>query len=249
MINSFKVRKWVAVLLPSLFATSGYVIGVMSYGMLGGIVAWASITLLLSIISILLLKNPFSAMLEGKGILALNLDSTGIIKPFIVNVDSPYIKGKLGKHEVSDVFDREAVFQLATPLKAKDNLEQLDDGTIVIRIPPTIYNKGRFSLFHYPVIIYNEQLKTVITKDFLSTGEKEAFAEHGILYLNRKMEELSSAIRDFGRHIIDTLKPKGAMGGKMTMIIIIIILVILGALFAPSIIDAIKGQGGTALTP
>ena len=62
--------------------------------------------------------------------------------------------------------------------------------------------------------------------------EKDTFAEHGVLYLNRKMEELTSVVRDFGRHVVETLKPKQSLfKNKWVIVIIIIFAVILLIIF------------------
>ena len=77
---------------------------------------------------------------------------------------------------------------------------------------------------------------------------KETFAEHTVLYLNSKMKELTSAVRDFGRYVVETLKPKtNLLQSKLFWFIVIIGLVLIGALFFPAILEAIGGawQGGT----
>jgi hypothetical protein len=96
-------------------------------------------------------------------------------------------------------------------------------------------------------LLYNEQIGAFITKEFLSNIEKDTFAEHTVLYLNRIMEELTSVMRDFARYVIESLKPKGSIfGSKWFWIIILIVGLILAGLLAPSLIKSIKGMMGTA---
>lgn len=243
--NVFLVRKYSALFLSSVFGAVLYVVGDVFYGLWGGVGFFFGGVLLSVLLGNLLLRNPFSKMLEGKGILSLNIDSTGIIVPFLLNVKSPYILGKLKGREVSDVFDRSAVFNLAPPIDSKENVAKHSEGKLVLEVSEREYNKGRFGFFHFPVILWNEQINSLITKDWLSTQEKDAFAEHGVLYLNRKMEELTSEVRDFGRYVVETLKPKSSfLASKWLWIIVVGLVVVLLVLFAPAVLDSVRGVFG-----
>ena len=203
------------------------------------------------IIGVIMLKNPFSLILEGKGLLALDFSSSGVIRPFIVSVQQPFIKGNFNGEPLEDVFNREAVYQLAVPekqgkayiIQGKDKEGKETKGVAVV-LDEDAYNKARFAFFHYPVLIYNSQLKCFLTKDMLMEREKEIFSEHLLLYLNRKIEELTSLIRDFARYIVELTKPKtNWLAGKWGIIIMIVLGIILLAMFAPTIIDSLKGSG------
>lgn len=242
MINPFIIKKYAALIISGIATTILFFIGTLYYSLWGGIGFFLVGLILAVIVGSLLLKNPFTIMLEGKGLLAINIDSTGILRPFIVGLQSPYIVGKLGKKRVKDVFDRNTVLSIAMPIKNSKKAILKEEGGIRIDLDEKDYNKGRFGLFHYPVLIYNEQIQSIITKDFLSKKERDTFAEHGVLYLNRKMEELSSNIRDFGRYVVDSLKPgQSFLKSKWAIVVIIIVLAILGFMFAPSIIKAFQG--------
>jgi hypothetical protein len=257
MINPHVVKKWGALLLTGLITTIAFFIGLSFYNFLYALIFMAGGLVVSALIGNVLLDTPFRSMLEGKGVLALNIDSTGVIRPFIMSVKSPYVEGMLNNSLKSDVFDRDTVYNLAAPQEA--GIIQQGKGKdgkvrLAIVLNEEEYNKGRFALFHFPCIIFNEQINSIITKDFLSGEEKTAFAEHTVLYLNRKMEELTSAIRDFGRHVVENLKPKGLGISKGTMtIILIIMIIVLLVLFAPKILPllakaggAVGGAGGTA---
>ena len=57
--------------------------------------------------------------------------------------------------------------------------------------------------------------------------------------LNRRMEELSRDIKNFGRYVVELTKPVGRLlQNKWFWIIIVILVVILGLLFAPAIIKS-----------
>lgn len=263
MLNPFVWKKYGALILGMAITTCSFAVVTIFYGILWGVVAYLVTMLLMTVVGSLLLQNPFTAMLEGKGLLVLDINSTGIIRPFIVGVNNPYIQGKVGGGKVKDVFDRASIFQFAAPTNNKSSLMFEDvkksdpvtpensfiEPKVVIKLNEDEYNKGRFALFHYPVIIWNDQIKSIITKDMLSETEKDVFAEHTVLYLNRVMEDLTSLVRDFGRYIVELTKPQGSLGGKWWVWAIIIVgLVILTAMFAPAIINAVKGTVGTAAT-
>jgi len=247
MINAFIFKKYGALLMCSLLTVICFAVGAIFYNFWIGLACMGAGLLVGILLGNILLKNPFSALLEGKGILALDLNSTGVINPFIVSVNPPYIWGKNKKKEVNDVFDREAVMHLGKPVKLKKSADIKEDGTLEFSISKDEYNKGRFALFHYPVLIWNSQIDSILTKDFLAEQEKSVFAEHGVLYLNRKMEELTSVVRDFGRYVVELTKPQGSIwANKWTWIIIVIVAVIIIALFAPAIIKTLQQTGSAA---
>lgn len=246
LFNPFILKKWAALLFAGLFSTIGFAVGLIFYGFWWGIGIMFITLLVGAVAGNLLLKNPFSAMLEGKGILTLNIDSTGVIRPFVVGVAPPYINGKLGNKGISDIFDRATVNNLAPPkvvkLDSDNKAERKEDGGIHIDISEKQYNEGRFAFFHYPTLIYNQQIDTIVTKDFIADKEKDTFAEHGVLFLNRKMEELTSVVRDFGRYVVEMTKPKDKwFQSKWVWIIVVILVIILIIMFAPSIMNAVGG--------
>lgn len=249
-LNVFKMKKWAGLLLIGFLSTMSYMIGSIYYDFLLALVCFGAGLVVSVMLASVLISNPFQKMLEGQGILCLNIDSTGIIRPFVVAVKPPYISGKIGKNKVSDVFNRSTVFSIAGPEKM-GKMERIKEGDKMggfnISISYDEYNEARFGMFHYPVIIYNQQIKSLITKDFLSSVEKDTFAEHGVLYLNRKVEELSSAVRDFGRYVVETLKPASSWyQSKWFIIVIVGLLVLILAMFAPAVIQQIQGFASTA---
>jgi hypothetical protein len=247
MMNGFIIRKYSTLLLVPLINSIIFFIGLKYYGFFIGLGCLGFGLLITTLMGVLLLKNPFTDMLEGKGILTLDINSTGIIGSYISAVKSPYIITKIGKDYKKDVFDRKNVFQLSQPTKA-GIAEMTKEGGLNINLNQDEYNKAKFVFNQYPVIIWNSQLQSTVTKDFLSEKEQTSFAKHAVLYLNRKVEELTSAVRDFGRYAVELTKPQkgGLMGNKIAIIIIIIVIIILAALFAPAIIKSISSFGGSA---
>ena len=138
----FSVRKYAALLMCCFISTIMFVIGNIYYGFLWAF-GFLALGMMLSIlIANMLLKNPFTSMLEGQGILAFNFDSTGIIKPFLVKLQPPFIKGKLGKDNVIDVFDRATVWNLTPPVENDTPAKFNEDKTIEIKLSERQYNKS-----------------------------------------------------------------------------------------------------------
>lgn len=247
-LNVFVIKKWSALLLAGFLPTIAFAIGLLFYSFWIGLIMFLMVALFGVLIGSMVLKNPFTDMLEGKGLMVLNIDSTGIIKPFIVGLDQPYVRGRLGSNKVDDVYNRETVLSLAQPVKqgVAYPVKAKEGGGMILRIPQKEFNASRFGIFHYPCLIYNAQVKSLVTKDFLSGREKEAFAEHGVLYLNRKLEELTSSVRNFGRHIVDLTRPKTELlKNRWVQVIIMIMIIVLIALFAKPLIQQISSGGGT----
>lgn len=253
MLNMFKLRKWTAFLLVGLSSVIGFYMGLVFYGFLWGLIIMLVCNLVFSLVGNMLIATPFRAMIEGKGVLVLNLDSTGIIKPTIVGLQSPFLRGKMGKKEINDVWNRSTVMQLETPRKSNKVAKVNDRGGLTIDIDEKKFNEARFALFHYPVLIYNDQIESLLTKDFLSEKEKGTFAEHGVLFLNRRIEELTMQIRNFGRYVVESTRPKGnLLQNKWFWIVIVGLIVLMILLFLPSIVDMFssmwKGTSGAVST-
>lgn len=247
VFNVFVVKKWVVLLLFPILVTVSFLIGFLFGNMIVGLLIMLVAVIVFSLLGTMLLRNPFTMMMEGKGLMAINMDSTGIIRPFIVSLQRPFITGRLGKKQVRDVFDRATVTQITAPEIAKEPATVSDDGTIKFEIPQKLYNQARFALYHYPVVLYNEQVNSIITKDMLSEGEKAIFAEHMVLYLNRKIEELTSQVRDFSRYVVESLKPKDSIWGNKWLwtVIIIAAIIIMAIMFGPLVFNAVtKASGG-----
>jgi hypothetical protein len=247
MINPFILKKYLALGLGALITGILTEVALISYGIWYAL-AFMFVGVIISIVvGNMLLKNPFSVMLEGKGILAFDMTSTGIIKPFIVKIAPPYVSGNLRGKEIRDIFDRKAVHTLTAPKKSKGKAEYTEDGGLNLNncLSEDNLNASRFGFFHYPLLIYNSQLKTFITKDWFSEKEMSVFAEHSILYANRKIEDLNSHLRDFARHIVETLRPKGNIfASPWVKWILIIAGIILLALLVPAVIKTISHAGG-----
>ena len=266
-MNVMVIKKWSAFLLAAFIPVVCWNVGMFYYGVVGG--AGFFIVSLIGVLFIcpMLIANPFTDVVEGKGILILNLDSTGIIKPFIAQVASPFIKAKIGGANVVDSFDRSTVFSMAHPSKLlhkinifrrgqkvkvgagtpAEEIVEVPSDCLNINIDYETLNSSRFGLYHFPVLIYNQQIGSFITKEFLAGQELDAFAKHGVLYLNRKIEELTSAVRGFGRHVVESLKPSVSIfKSKWVQIVIAVAVLIMLVMFAKPLIGAVSSFGSGA---
>lgn len=239
-VNSFK--KWLGLALPPTITGLSVLISVVAFRSI-----WISIGtfILMTMISILLgniiLRNPFSQLLEGQGILTIDINSTGIMNLFISTIRKPYIENE--KESMTDIFDRETVFNLNPPVHTEP-LQMQEDGSLSLKLTKEDFNRAKFGMMQYPVLIWNSQIKSLLTKDFLSEQEKVSFSEHSIIYQNQKLHELTNVVRDFARHVVEQLNPHKSTSlfqNKWFWIIIVIFGIIALALFLPSIIGTIKG--------
>jgi hypothetical protein len=250
MVNVYLIRKYAAFFLIGFLSVLGFFLGLKFYGFNIGLLGFGIGAILSLFLANALTYNPFTAMLEGSGILMMDLNSTGIIRPFIMAVRPPFVYGRIDNKLKEDIFDREMVFNFAVPQNA-GMVQQGEgkDGQIrtAIVLNEEEYNRGRYGFLQYPCILYNSQLNTVLTKDWLSDEEKTGFAEHQVLYLNKKVEQLTDAMLNFGRYIVDQLKPKTSFFGNwLIWVVIVIVVIVLIVMFAPALIPAIKQAGGLA---
>src|SRR6056297_3496828 len=150
----------ISAIIPSLFFT----IILNTNGFLWAIGAMFMGAVISIIIASAMLKNPFQDLLEGKGLLALNLTSTGIIQPFIMRFDKNFIKGGVNGEYVEEFFDREATQSLSIPTKSKNKVVKTEDGDLLFQIDSNELNNSRFAFNQYPVLLYNSMSKTFLTK-------------------------------------------------------------------------------------
>jgi len=249
MLNPFKIKKWMACLFPSMITAVFFAVGMQFFGFFIGIGFMLLGALLGTMLGAMLLRNPYTKMLEGNGIMAWNIDSTGIINPFIVHLDSPYIKGFYKKKEIRDVWDRNTVMQLADPKEIKGTIQ---DGMIEFKIPKAQVSTDRFIHYTRPVILYNEQLGSIMTKDMFASKESYGFVNHQLTFLVRLVEYLNITMTNVARTVTDlALKPqdKGKYVKWLVYIVIgilVIAAIYVGVKYAPQMIGSIGGAAKTA---
>lgn len=266
MFNVFVFRKWAALLLCSTFAALGMVCGLFLQESFWWGLTWmgAGAVLAMVVSNFWLLKNPFNSMLEGDGILTINMDSTGIMSPFIVSINQEStgvsLFGFLGKQKIRDPFNREMINYITNPTEVPngahfvksgvtEKITQSEktitaaEGDLIIHIPKEKLHLNRFGMFHFPTIFYNQKLGTTVSKEFLGSNENQILREHLMVYLLHSVREHSDRMFNFARGVIDSLSAKFG-GGSSTWLWVIIGLIVIGGLavfFGPNIIAAFKG--------
>lgn len=256
--NVYQIKKLVAFILVGGLPTLAYIAGSLYFkDMWYALGCFGGVWLVTILIGILLIKNPFSSMIEGNGILSLTLDSTGIIQPFISKLYAGgKVNGRLHGTDKNDHWDRNLTFMLGKPITTKEPAIMTSDNKIVL--PKEIfesremdykkYSQSRFSLWHYPCLIWNEPIGTFLTKDSLSTTEKLMFAEHGAYAQNKTLVELDMQLRNFTRHIIDLLRPMlGVLRSPWFWVILIIIIGVLAVIFVPDLLTTFQGKSSETI--
>jgi len=248
MLNPFVLKKYAALVLACILSTMSTLVVIMYYGIVWGICAFIVSILISLLLGSVLLSDPFRKLVEGKGMLVFNMDSTGVMEPFIVEVLPPNITGVFRGQQINDSFDRAAVGQLNLPKVGKAWQSNDEDGDYLnIQLTKNQFNSARMGLYSYPVLIWNDNLKTLLTKQFLSDLETKSLAQHGVLYLVRVLQNLSNDVRNFGRYIVDQMKPnKGLMSNWWVWLLILAFVGLFAIMIIPKLIPALSGALGTA---
>jgi hypothetical protein len=249
-MNIFSVRKYAALLLVALVPMLVFQIGLLLLPYLVTVLFTLAVTLLLLPFAILLINNPFTKMLEGGGLITLNIDSSGVGRPFIIRMKGGnWISAKIGREYVEDVFNRDTVMQLKDPIVAHASAKEvLIDGKkyFLYALTEDEYNGARHSLTSKPFLIWNNQTKCFITKDWWGTQEKDLFAEHVSLRIDRRISDIGASIKNFARAVVDiALKPQVPFYQQWWFWLIILgILGLLAIMFGPKILSFVKGATG-----
>lgn len=251
-MNVYKIRKWAATFINGFFPVFFFFVGLLYFDFYLAIALMFVGIILGSLVSGLLTRNAFTDMLEGKGLLTLTLDSTGVIDSFITGLKAPFIHGYLKGKEVDGLYNRDIVHYLNTPTKG--NVVEIEDekGKITRWLKLPEENKKPENLFGfgpYPCFIFNKNINSYLSKDSLSTFEKDVFTKQHALFILKKTEELGQNIRDFARYIVEQARPKklSLLQNKWLLYVIIIAAVIvLMLLFGPALFQAFTNFGSNA---
>lgn len=242
MVNFYKVKKWGAGFLNGFVPVIVFLIMILLGDLMLAIIGVVIIIPLVVWISKRLIAHPMLQCIEGDGLLVLTPDSTGLIDSFIVKVSNPWLIGKYAGKKVETIFNREIVNYLGPPKKTTATVEEEGENEIMrMVLPKREKNNAIFTFGQMPCLLYNKNLGEFITKDAFANLERDTFVKHMVLYLNRKVEDLTSQLRDFARYIVEQTRPQkqSFLGSKIFMIIIImIILGVLALLVLPLLSEA-----------
>lgn len=262
-INFYLVRKYVSLLLTALVPLFVFTLFMsilksdIIYALIGVVAAIAVCILIFNAMT----RHAFTQMMEGKGLLMFSFDSRGVMQPYILKVRPGYMEQpQMG---IQTSFDRNAIFQMYPAREAETTEMVIAKNGKQYRQLTILYDMSKehdinFSFMHYPTLLYNQNLGEFITKDALNDMEEEAIIRHSVLYLKKKVEELSSIMRDFARHVIEHLNPNRGINPlkKYWWVILIVGILLLAMLFlmgggadtVTSMIPAASGGGGIVQT-
>jgi len=266
-INLWWARRWVAFILIGVIPLTMFILLLFAGFdlLLATVIALLFIPAVGFIARRTLLSHPFIDYLEGKGLIVKTLDSTGLIKTFLVDLHPPFLRGRIGNVEVEDVFDRQAMFYETPPIPTEaevqrevmeENGETKVKEYLVVKIPRDEAHILQFKEHVYPVFFWNENLKTFLTKESIAKLETDTLLDHALLYLVRKIEELDKHLRDFARHVVDLTRPQGFNLFEMirrhpiaTILVIILIAIAAAIYFVPGLVESLAGAATPTTTP
>lgn len=243
-INLYKIKKWGAGFIMAFMPTMTFLIFIITTDFIQSIIAFLIVTPVAILLGNRLMSHPVLQYLEGKGLLVLTFDSTGTIESYLVNVNNPYISGMYRGKKAETIFDRDSVFYMGAPQKVEGTMVEDPNYEIInLKVPKNKRNEYMFGFQHFPVLIYNKNLETFLTKEALADLEKDTFVKHMVLYLNRKVEDLTASLRDFARYIVEQTRPRTSWlsSGALKWILLIGVIILLVVILAPFIIETFEG--------
>ena len=262
----FAVKKYGAFCLAGFLPAMALLISAIMFDLFMAIMICMAFLALGVVLAAKMIDHPMLGLLEGKGMLTMTWDSTGIIETFLVQADAPFVRGKFKNKTKETMFDREIVNYILPPKQGKmveattiDNQGNVTGKKKVLIMPDQEEKPDYlFSFGSYPCFIFNKSLDNFLQKSLLSNFESNTFVKHMVLHLLKKTEDLSIHVRDFARYIVEATRPKKnwfAQNSWVVWMIIIGVIIVLGILFVPALLESFGGAelpslptGGT-LTP
>lgn len=254
-MNMFSVKKYAAYFVMSFMPAMAFFISLLYLDYFTAVGMFFAFMALAIVVGTIMVSHPMMQMIEGKGMLTMTWDSTGVIESFLVRADAPFVRGIFRKKLKETMFDREIVNYLIPPQEGKMveasmlNAEGKIVGKRKVLLMPTQQEKPDylFSFGSYPCFIFNKSLDNFMQKSLLSNFESNTFVKHMVLHLLKKTEDLSMHVRDFARYIVESTRPKkGWFAGNRWIIWLIIAAAVITmvALFVPALLETISGGVG-----
>ena len=238
MINPFVVRKYLAYLLLGTMPLIGFVVGLLYYGLTNALLICAVTLLLCTVLANKLIVNPFTAMLEGKGILTVTIDSTGVLDFHVLGVGSGRVFGNLFGTDINVPYDPNLIHTVYAPKVNDDGYYITSEAdkvtyktdTEYLVLDMTKFRKFRFGFQQYPLLVYNKVTKTLITKDFLGDMEKK-IVSHLLFVANERGKDLGRSMLGFSRAVVDAEVQKGSRDWGKLLLWLMVGLGVVGIIF------------------
>jgi hypothetical protein len=117
MFNSYVIKKNIALLIVALVPLIVYVVFSTFYNMILGIISFVLTLIIVIPLAGLLMRHPFRSIIEGEGLLALDLNSTGVLQPFILQKKGEWVSNE--PKGIMRLYNRRNVHYMKPPLKAE----------------------------------------------------------------------------------------------------------------------------------
>jgi hypothetical protein len=117
MFNAYVIKKNMGLLVVGIVPLMAYVIFTEFYNMILGIIAMVLTLIIVIPFAGLMLRHPFRSIIEGEGLLALDLNSTGVLQPFILQKKGEWVNND--SKGIRRLYNRRNVHYLKPPLKAE----------------------------------------------------------------------------------------------------------------------------------
>jgi hypothetical protein len=183
--------------------------------------------------SIITSQNAWVQAIEGKNMLCIDLNSSGIVKLFNVEVNVPDIKLNTDKGSEKRIYDRMISFVLKNPEQKMSVYENDKEDNLEFKMPRKDFQKSLFKAGYLNFLVYNSQTGMFLTKEFLAQSEKELMIEYVTLNEWKELKELNKIMRDFTRQTMDTINNSlmGIIDSPIFKIIaLLMIILIVGAI-------------------
>lgn len=249
---NFVWKKWIILVLLSVLPLSSvWIMSIFGIPFLFALVGSYFFAIIMIVLAWFFLRHPLLAWIEGTGLLAADINSTGIISWYKVTVAQSRMTIGYGKG-IKSFFNRKLFAPFAVfpqELEATEQIDKDGDGEIVFRIKKQDYPKAIFGTTPTRnILFFNGKTKNVITKDFLAEGEDKLLADHMLYDLKESIDVLGEQMGPFAKYIVD-LMAKALGGFKMPsywIIIAILVFLALAYFSWPYLTGLIGGASGTA---
>ena len=244
IINEFYLKRVIGFMIAGSVPLLTYML-LLNSGNIAIFAGLASI-LVCVFIGLTISKNVFTDMVEGKGILTLDLTSKGVARFFLVKLKGKQVKGKLDGIDIRGFFNRKMLTLIKAPEKVSG--EVTEEGNLTITIPEEKAKEARFVQGDYGMFFYNSILDEFITKEMLFEKEEHVFTDHTILETKKAFLLAEQHLQPFTRMFMEQFNPKkfDFFKSPIAIFLIVIIFLIAAAVAFPMIQNLWVGISGSA---
>jgi len=200
------------------------------------------VALFMVIIAYKITDSPFLRAFEGKTFGVLTIDSRGKIDFFDVQMTNNAFKGEYNGTKIHVPFNQAFIFRLRN-LLGKGLLKQ-EDERIIIELTKSDYSNSLFKT-EFPVLIWNRQLNSFITKEWLHYQEKKDMLLALGFETNKHIKEYNKNASGITRMIVDLIGSKLNKQSWLMWIIILIVVAVLIWQFYPQLQGILGGTFDT----